>query len=95
MLCNHFVVSKCEPLTAPHYVTCNLNESKSKMIVGATRGGRIWTISGEEMEEVKAFKCLGVWFDRSMGGNVQLEKMKEKAEERAVKTMDAYKRWAD
>ena len=27
------------------------------------------------MEEVKAFKYLGVWFD----GNVQLEKMKEKA----------------
>ena len=37
------------------------------------------------MEEVKASKYLGVWFDRGMPGNVQLEKMKEKAEEWAWK----------
>ena len=47
---------------------------------------RNWRISGEEMEEVKAFKYLGVWFDRGMRGNVQLEKMKEKAEEWVGKT---------
>ena len=70
VLCNHFVVSKCEPLIAPHYVTCNLNA------MGAASGSGIWTISGEEMEEVKAFKYLGVWFDRGMvGGNLQLEKI--------------------
>ena len=34
---------------------------------------------------MKAFKYLGVWFDRGMRGNVQLEKMKEKAEEWAGK----------
>ena len=32
---------------------------------------------------MKGFKYLGVWFDRGLQGNVQLEKMKEKAEERA------------
>ena len=35
---------------------------------------------------MKAFKYLGVWFDRGMRGNVQLEKMKGKAEEWAGKT---------
>ena len=36
------------------------------------------------MEEVRAFKYLG--FDRGMRWNVQLEKMKEKAEEWTGKT---------
>ena len=35
---------------------------------------------------MKAFKYLGVWFDRGRRKNVQLEKMKEKAEEWAGKT---------
>ena len=62
------------------------NASKSKtMVVGATSDSRSWRINGEELEEVKAFKYLGVWFDRGMRGNVQLEKMKEKAEEWAGK----------
>ena len=65
----------------------SFNASKSKtMVVGATSGSERWRVSGEEMEEVKAFKYLGVWFDRGMRGNVQLEKMKEKAEEWAGKT---------
>ena len=65
----------------------SFNASKSKtMVVGATSGSERWRIRGEEMEEVKAFKYLGVWFDRGMRGNVQLEKMKEKAEEWAGKT---------
>ena len=34
-----------------------------------------------EVEEVKAFKYLGIWLDRGMCGIVQLEKTKEKAEE--------------
>jgi len=37
-------------------------------------------------EEVKAFKYLGVWFDKGMRGNVQLEKMKKEVEECAGKT---------
>lgn len=42
----------------------------------------------EEIEEAKTFKYLGVWFDRSIGMNVQPEKMKEKAEDWAEKTID-------
>ena len=65
----------------------SFNAGKSKtMAVGATSGSERWRINGEEMEEVKAFKYLGVCFDRSMRGNVQLENMKEKAEEWAGKT---------
>ena len=41
---------------------------------------------GKKRRRVKAFKYLGVWFDRGMRRNVQLEKMKEKAEEWAGKT---------
>ena len=42
----------------------SFNASKSKsMVVGATSGSERWRISGEEMEEVKAFKCLGVWLE--------------------------------
>ena len=38
----------------------SFNASKSKtMAVGATSGSERWRISGEEMEEVKAFKYLG------------------------------------
>ena len=45
----------------------SFNASKSKtMVVGATSGSERWRISGKEMEEEKAFKYLGVWFDRSM-----------------------------
>jgi len=33
------------------------------------------------MEEVEAFKYLGIWLDRKMRGNVQLERLREKAEE--------------
>ena len=32
---------------------------------GVTSGSERRRINGEEMEEVKAFKYLGVWFDRS------------------------------
>ena len=38
----------------------SFNTSKSKtMVVGATSGCERWRISGEKMEEVKAFKYLG------------------------------------
>ena len=50
------------------------------MVVGATSESEGSRINGEE-KEVKAFKYLGVWFDRGMRGNVQLEKIKPKAEE--------------
>jgi len=56
------------------------------MVVGATSGGGSWRINGEEMEEVKAFKYLGAWFDKGMQGNVHLEKMKGKAKGWAGKT---------
>ena len=32
------------------------------------------------MEEVEELKYLGVWVDRKLRGNVQLEKMAKKAE---------------
>ena len=62
------------------------NAVKSKtMVVGTSSGGSSWRINGQEMEEVKVFKYLGLWFDRGMRGNVQVEKMAEKAEEWAGK----------
>ena len=54
------------------------------MAVGATSESEGSRINEEEME-VRAFKYLGWWFDRSIQRNVQLEKMKEKAEEWAGK----------
>ena len=32
-----------------------------------------WKIGDNIMEEVEAFKYLGVWVDRKLRGNVQLE----------------------
>ena len=43
------------------------------MAVGATSGGEIWRINGEEM---KAFKYLGVWFATGMHGNVYVQLVK-------------------
>ena len=66
------------------------NARKSKtMLVGAS-SEESWSISGEQMEEVVAFKYLafkylGVWLDQKMRGNVQMERMREKAEEWAGK----------
>ena len=51
------------------------------MAVGATSESEGSRINEEEME-VRAFKYLGWWFDRSIQRN---EKMKEKAEEWAGK----------
>ncbi len=63
------------------------NARKSKtMVVGTTISGKSWTICGEEMEEVEVFKYLGLWMDKRMRGNVQMEKIREKAEEWAAKT---------
>lgn len=46
---------------------------------GATSGSGRWSINGEDqMEEVKVFKHLWVWFDQGMLGNVQMKKMKER-----------------
>ena len=36
------------------------------MVVGKTSDIRRWKISREEMEEVKIFKNLEVWFNRGM-----------------------------
>jgi len=57
------------------------NARKSKAMV-VESGGESWSISCEVMEEVEAFKYLGVWLDRKMRGNVQMERMREKAEEK-------------
>ena len=38
------------------------------------------------VQKVEAFKYLGVWLDRKMRGNVQLERVREKAEEWAGRT---------
>ena len=39
-----------------------------------------WKIGEEIVEEVEEFKYLGVWVDRKLRGNVQLEKMEKKEE---------------
>lgn len=39
---------------------CNVSNSKT-MVVGVTSASGRWRIDGEE---VKAFKYLGVWFDK-------------------------------
>jgi len=57
------------------------NARKSKAMV-VESGGESWSISCEVMEEVEAFKYLGIWLDRKMRGNVQMERMREKAEEK-------------
>ena len=57
------------------------NAQKSKTMVVGRSGGESWSISREAMEEVEAFKYLGIWLDRKMRGNVQMERMREKAEE--------------
>ena len=62
------------------------NARKSKMMVIGANSEESWTIRGEQMEEVIAFKYLGVWLDRKMRGNVQMERMREKAEEWVGKT---------
>ena len=62
------------------------NSKKSKiMLVGKREGGTSWKIGEEAMEEVEEFKYLGVWFDRKLRGNVHLEKIVKKAEERVGK----------
>ena len=54
---------------------------KSKTIVVGRSGGESWSISREVMEEVEAFKYLGIWLNRKMRGNVQMERMRKKAAE--------------
>ena len=52
------------------------NSIKSKVIVvEKSAAGVSWKIGEEIMEEVEEFKYLGVWVDRKLRGNVQLEKM--------------------
>ena len=42
------------------------NAWKSKMIIVRANSEESWSISREQMEEVTAFKYLGVWLDRKM-----------------------------
>ena len=56
------------------------NTQKSKTMVVGANSEESWSISAEKMEEVTAFKYLGVWLDQKMRGNVQMERMREKAE---------------
>ena len=62
------------------------NARKSKTMAVGTSGGESWSISGEVMEEVEAFKYLGIWLDWKNERNVQVEGMREKAEEWAGRT---------
>ena len=62
------------------------NARKSKTMVVGANSEESWSISGEKMEAVTAFKYLGVWLDQKMRGNVQMERMREKAEEWAGRT---------
>ena len=55
------------------------------MLVGKREGGTSWKIGEEAIEEAEEFKYLGVWFDRKLRGNVHLEKIVKKAEERVGK----------
>ena len=51
------------------------------VVVGKREAGVSWKIGEEIVEEVEESKYLGVWVDRKLQGNVQLEKMAKKAEE--------------
>ena len=64
---------------------CTVSGDSKTMVVGAN-SEESWSISGEQMEEVTAFKYLGVWLDQKMRGNVQMERLREKAEEWAGRT---------
>ena len=48
--------------------------------MGKREAGVSWKIGEEIVEEVEEFKYLGVWVDRKLCGNVQLEKMAKKVE---------------
>ena len=50
-------------------------------VVGKREAGVSWKINEEIVEEEEEFKYLGVWVDRKLLGDVQLEKMAKKAEE--------------
>ena len=61
---------------------------KNKIVVVRMKeGGTSWKIGEEILEEVDEFKYLEVWFDRKLRGNVHLEKMVNKSEERVRKVM--------
>ena len=48
------------------------------MVVGKRDAGVSWKIGEEIVEEVEEFKYLGVWVERKLRGNVELEKMAKK-----------------
>ena len=56
------------------------NAQKSKTMVVGANNKESWLISREQMVKVTAFKYLGVWLDQKMRENVQMERMREKAE---------------
>ena len=49
----------------------NARKSKS-MVIGRMAENMDLTMDGEVLEEVEAFKYLGVWFDKKLKGNIQL-----------------------
>ena len=61
------------------------------MLVGKREGGTSWKIGEAAIEEAEEFKYLGVWFDRKLRGNVHLEKIVKKAEERVGKVTWMYR----
>ena len=52
------------------------NSRKNRvMAVGKREAGVSWKIGEEIVQKVEELKYLGVWVDRRLHGNVQLEKM--------------------
>ena len=53
-----------------------------------------WKIGEEIVEEVEEFKYLGLWVDRKLRGNVQLEKMLKRQKSGFEGDMDEQSEWA-
>ena len=58
-----------------------ISRKRKVMVVGKREAGVSWEIGEEIVEEVEEFKYLGVWVDRKLRSNVQLEEMAKEAEE--------------
>ena len=66
------------------------------MAVAKREVGASWKIDEEIVEEVEEFKYLGVWVDRKLRGNVQLEKIAKKKGRRVYWKGDMHEqsKWA-
>ena len=60
------------------------------MIVGGKCNGGEWKINKERREDMEVLKYLGVWFDRGMRGNVQLERTRGKVRNGAMNLLKRF-----